>query len=124
MFDRTAAFTTQTADPQRRVRPIDTVTARNIAKAERNAGERASLAALWMLDRLMIAPKTAALAAAVFGCSESSVHRALAESREEAADMAELLAYHFRRATDDELAAYGRAVGPDAIWDRVIAPNI
>jgi hypothetical protein len=64
---------------QHRAPPTQTIDAQNLAKGHRTAGERAYLAAKWITGGLVIDKPTASLAATIFGCSQGSVGRALAE---------------------------------------------
>jgi hypothetical protein len=48
----------------------------------------------------------------------------LAQSPERPATVVELLVHHWHRASSEERAAFGRAVGVNAVWDNAVNPNI
>src|SRR4051812_31391556 len=110
-----------TGGPPLQCRPIRHLAARNLAKAERSIEERAYLATLWLKNLLDIDRRTGALASAIFEISSATISRALAEDR---ATTVELLAHHWRHASIEERAAFGRVIGVDCVWDCAIAPNV
>lgn len=118
-------ITTPTTSPQmRRVRPIRTITACNITKAERSPSTRALFGEMWVKGLLDIENRTGAMAALIFGVSQGSVSRALAESTNGPVTEAELLVHHFYRASDAECVEFAREVGVDRLFDTCIVPNI
>jgi hypothetical protein len=38
--------------------------------------------------------------------------------------VADLLVHYWQYATADERAAFGEAIGPGALWDHAVAPNL
>jgi hypothetical protein len=110
--------------PTLRVRPIATIGAQNLAKAERSPAERKQLAVQWMLGRLDISGRTGALAGVIFDVSQAAISREMAESTDAPATTTDLLVHHWKNATASERAAFGRAVGPGAVWDSAIVPNL
>lgn len=105
------------------IRRIDSIGATNLAKATRTCHERSMLAAKWVNGRLRIDQPTIALAAAVFGCSNMSVSRALDQHRIRPARPLDLMAHYWELMSADERASFGLAVGVDELWDGAIAPN-
>ena len=125
MLDRTNRTTVSTTTAAvLQTRRLKHLTAQNIAKADRPAAVRAWLADQWIKGVLLIDTPTAAAAAAIFGCSAGSVHRAVANSAEDPVTTVDLLLHHWQRASREERAAFGRAAGVSVLWDGAISPNI
>jgi hypothetical protein len=102
--------------PQLRIRTID---AQNLAKAHRSIGERAFLAAKWVVGQIVIDNRTVSLAGRIFGCSHGSVHHALAELRDDRvnADIA-LAQFAWERLLQDERDMFVRA-NLLPVWDSI-----
>jgi hypothetical protein len=94
------------------------VSAQNLAKAHRAAGERAQLAAKWALDRLLITKPTEALAARIFGISPALVSAAVDKLKVSAADPSDMLAFWWDQATPKQQDAFIRANLVSA-WDSI-----
>jgi len=111
LLDPTSATTIPTttgAAPRQslpRLRPsttttITSITAQTVARSRRNAAARATLAVQWMNGRLDIVRRTGAMAATIFRVHQTTVGRALAWSTDAPATLAELLTYHWERASE------------------------
>jgi hypothetical protein len=102
------------------------VTGQAIAKSHWSPRRRAFLAAKWHSGQVTIEP-TVKLAAEVFGVSVLLVNAAIADAEykrwlSEQDSPSESLTEHLKRSTPDEWLEAARAIGPAAIWDRMIAP--
>jgi hypothetical protein len=125
MLDRATPTSSYAARQIRPVRQIVTITASNLAKAERAACVRAGLAALWINGLLNIEQRTGTLAGQIFGVSAGAVSRELATFPEvPAATAAEQLVFWWNRASDRERAVFGKTVSVSHLWDSAICPNI
>ena len=112
---------------------VDVVTGQQIARSHWDQRYRVRLAAGWRLSLVRVEPPTTKMAAEVFGVSAPEVAAAIEElapavterkANGNSVPALDLLLHHWRRASSEERAAFGRAVGVSVLWDCAINPNI
>jgi hypothetical protein len=106
------------AQPVPTLVPITAISATNIVKAQRSVHERACLAASWIFGRVVIEPRTATMAAAIFDVSGPSVYRAIVDFNDMAANDSDKLNFYWNRASNDERLDFVRA-NLIPVWDQI-----